>query len=215
MVKHGEGVPLHLEQLTRSVLSADVLKLSADGGTYTLTGNLSDLALPTSLENAIRANMDALFKAEPSVKVLLELATVLGGNFTMRVMRPLWAMAEGGDDESLNKALMIAMKKKMLTSMSSKGYAPAGRNRKSSIGENMQIAFLHLRVLDVAQGMLLKQQKQQLHAMAYSVLSDESLGLDTAPEELGHHARAAANFNEAARCYRQAGVVFKKQGVNA
>jgi len=112
VVKHGEGVPLHLEQLTRSVLVSDVLKLSADGGSYALTGNLSELALPTSLENAIRANMDALFKAEPSVKVLLELAAVLGGKFTMRVMTPLWAMAEGGDDESLNKALMIAMKRR-------------------------------------------------------------------------------------------------------
>jgi len=45
IVKHGEGVPLHLEQLTRSVLVSDVLQLSADGGNCSLTGNLSELAL--------------------------------------------------------------------------------------------------------------------------------------------------------------------------
>ena len=54
-------------------------------------------------------------------------------------------MADGGDDDALQVAIMVTMKKKMLTSMSSKGYAPVGRNRKSSIGENMVFAFVHLR----------------------------------------------------------------------
>ena len=71
--------------------------------------------------------------------------------------------------------------------MSSKGYAPVGRNRKSSIGENMQFAFVHLRILDVAKSALLKQQKISLHEMAYAVLTDEQLGLDTPPEELANH----------------------------
>jgi len=39
-VRHGQGVPLHLEQLTRSVLVSDMMKISADGRKYTLTGNL-------------------------------------------------------------------------------------------------------------------------------------------------------------------------------
>jgi len=202
VVKHGEGVPLHLEQLTRSVLVSDVLKLSADGGSYTLTGNLSDLALPTSLENAIRANMDALFKTEPDVKLLIELCAVVGGNFTMSVMKELWGMADGGDDDRLSKALMIAMKKKMLTSMSSKGYAPVGRSRKSSIGENMQFAFVHLRILDVAKGMLLKQQKVQLHEIVYEVLSSD--GHNTPPEELAIHKEGSGELKSATALLKQA-----------
>ena len=128
--------------------------------------------------------------------MLLELAAVLGGSFTMSVMTPLWQLAEGGDDESLNKALMVAMKKKMLTSMSSKGYAPVGRNRKSSIGENMVFAFVHLRILDVAKSALLKQQKISLHEIAYEVLSSPEHGAPD--EELAVHKEAAGDLLGAA-----------------
>jgi len=164
VVKHGEGVPLHLEQLTRSVLSSDVLKLSADGTSYSLTGNLSELALPTSLENAIRGNLDNIGKADPTVKLLIELTAVLGGHFRMEEMAELWRLADdsGGGDESLQRALMIAMKKRVITSISSKGYVPSGRNRKSSAGENIQFMFMHLRILDVVATNMLKARAAEL-----------------------------------------------------
>ena len=124
----------------------------------------------------------------------------------MSYMAQIWSLADGGDAESLNKALMIAMKKKVLTSMSSKGYAPVGRNRKSSIGENMQLAFVHLRILDVCKGMLLKQKKVEMHQICYEVLSADA---ETADAVLGMHKKEAGDFPEAAQHYRKAAVESK------
>jgi len=137
---------------------------------------------------------------EPKVKLLVELCAVLGGKFTMHTMKELWSLSEGGDDEDLNNALMVAIKKKVLTSMSSKGYAPVGRNRKSSIGENVVFAFVHLRILDVCSGMLLKQQKVQLHAMCAEAFSSD--GMQTEPE--ARHLNESEEYERAVAYWRQA-----------
>ena len=76
----------------------------------------------------------------------------------------------------------------------------------------MQFAFVHLRILDVCAGMLLKQQKVQLHEMAFTVLSDESLGLDTAPEVLAMHKLEACEFKAAAGYYEAARVAMLTKG---
>jgi len=91
------------------------------------------------------------------------------------------------------------MKKKVLTSMSSKGYAPVGRNRKSSICENMVFAFVHLRILDVAKAMLLKNQRIQLNEMAFTVLSSSEISPPTAPEVLAMHKFETGDYREAAK----------------
>ena len=139
--------------------------------------------------------MDALFKQEPDVKLLVELCAIMGGSLTMNIAKGAWALM-GAEEDKMQPALMTAMKNKMLTSLSSKGYAPAGRDRKSSIGENPVFSFVHLRIGDVAIGSILKQREKELHDICYEVLSSEE---HNAPAEvLGAHKEAVGDVKAAA-----------------
>ena len=142
--------------------------------------------------------MDALFKQEPDVKLLVELCAVMGGSLTMRVAKDAWALM-GAEEDKMQPALMSSMKNKMLTSLSSKGYAPAGRDRKSSIGENLVFSFVHLRIGDVAIGSILKQRKKELHEICYEVLSSEEH--NAPPEVLAAHKEAIGDAKTAADFY--------------
>ena len=158
--------------------------------------------MTASVENAIRANIDALGTKQPAVKLLLELCSVLGGEYKMAAMQPLWQLADGGSDAELQQALMVATKKKLLTSMSSKGYAPAGRNRKSSVGETMQFQFVHLRILDVCLSSVLKARSNELHQHCSEFLSADAKNVK--PEVLAWHLGEAEQHERALGYWRMA-----------
>ena len=62
----------------------------------------------------------------------------------------------------------------------------------------MQFAFVHLRILDVAKGSMLKAHKMQLHELCYTVLSSDEVG-DTALEVLASHKEHAGDLRAAVK----------------
>jgi len=168
--------------------------------------SLKDLKLPTSLENAVRANLDSLFTQEPAVKLLVELTTTLGGTFTMDFMAMMWQQADGAEDD-LQKALMFALKKKLLSSLSSRGFT-SGARRKSSIGEGLTFAFAHLKTQDVMSESMLKARKQELHELAISVLVNQDENVP--PEVLAFHAEESGDLELAAKEWRRAAAIAKQ-----
>jgi predicted ATPase len=62
LVDKTDGVPLYVEEMTKVILEAGVLQESHDG--YALTGPLTPLAIPSTLQDSLMARLDRLGAAE-------------------------------------------------------------------------------------------------------------------------------------------------------
>ena len=77
-----DGVPLFVEELTKSVLESGVLREEADG--YVLDGALPPFAIPTSLRDSLMARLDRL----ASVRLVAQIGAAIDGNFPTRCCEP-------------------------------------------------------------------------------------------------------------------------------
>jgi predicted ATPase len=88
LVARTDGVPLFVEELTKTVLEAGGLQEEADH--YDLTGSLPTLAIPATLQDALRARLDRL----PEGKLVAQLGAVLGRTFAYALLQAVAPMDE-------------------------------------------------------------------------------------------------------------------------
>ncbi|AUX40927.1 protein kinase [Sorangium cellulosum] len=88
IVRRADGVPLHVEELTRMVLESGTLREEA--GRYVLSAPLSEIAIPTSLRALLAARLDRLGRAKETAQI----AAVLGREFTCELLA---AVSQGGE----------------------------------------------------------------------------------------------------------------------
>ena len=75
IVAKTDGVPLYVEELTKMLLASDLLRAEAEH--YVLTGPLSTMAIPETLQDSLMARLDQLTTA----KEVAQLGAVLGREF--------------------------------------------------------------------------------------------------------------------------------------
>src|SRR4029450_8124975 len=75
LVEKTDGVPLFVEEMTKAILESDHLK-EVDGH-YELTGALSTLVIPATLQDSLMARLDRLVTA----KAVAQYAAVIGRQF--------------------------------------------------------------------------------------------------------------------------------------
>ena len=134
----------------------------------------SDLPLPDTVQGLIAARIDGL---PPQEKALLQHAAVLGKVF--------WPGALGSPDE----ALVHALERKEFVR----------RDRRSAIAGELQYAFLHALVRDVAYGQIPRVERVERHVRAAEWLA--SLPADRSEDRsdlLAHHYREALALADAA-----------------
>jgi len=90
-----DGVPLFIEELTKTVLESGLLREGADH--FELTGPLPSLAIPSTLYASLLARLDRL----AAVKDVAQIGAVIGREFSY----PLMAAAAALSEKSLNAAL--------------------------------------------------------------------------------------------------------------
>ena len=112
-----------------------------------IAGDLSSLALPATLEDALSIRLSSLNEDE-DVQRVLWLAAVLGGQFQMDEMRILWALrAPVAPDNALRAAMGKVLQQRVIVSRGSSGYmAPRERRRSSVAGSKLVYAFSHLKI---------------------------------------------------------------------
>ena len=76
IVSRTDGIPLFLEELTRTVLESGLLREERDG--FVLTGPLQPLAIPTTLHASLLARLDRL----APVRTLAQVGAALGRQFS-------------------------------------------------------------------------------------------------------------------------------------
>ena len=182
IVMRADGIPLFVEELTRTVLDSGLLQLERDR--YVVAGGLPPHAIPTSLKDSLMARLDRL----ASVKEVAQIGAVIGREFS----RQLLAQVSDLSDEDLEDALERLRGAELLFR---KGETP-----------NASYLFKHALVRDAAYESLLKGRRRHLHARIARLLDD---GLPdqraVEPEVLAHHYTEASLPERAATHWQRAG----------
>ena len=169
-----DGVPLFVEELTTTVLESGLL--SEAGDRYELTGPLSSLAIPATLQDSLMARLDRL----APVKEVAQVAAVIGREFPhdlLAVVAPL-----GGD--ALRQALGQL--------------EAAGLIFARGAGDGTAYAFKHALVRDAAYRSLLKSRRRELHGRIAAALEERfPKAAEAQPELLAHHLAEAGQAERA------------------
>ena len=174
-----DGVPLFVEELTKTVLESDLL-VEQDGA-FVLKGPLDRLAIPSSLHDSLMARLDRL---QP-VKEVAQTAACIGREFDYRLLAAILPSLSGAKLQAALDRLTAA------ELVFRRGTPP-----------DATYTFKHALVRDAAYESLLKTKRQQAHARVVEALegsrTDATAG--AAPEIIAHHA-TEAGLTEAAITY--------------
>jgi predicted ATPase len=150
IVDRTDGVPLFVEELTKSVLESGLLREETD--CYMLDRALSPLAIPTSLHDSLMARLDRL----ASVRLVAQIGAAIGREFPYELLR---AVSRLPADE-----LRIALARLVASELVFQRGTPP----------EAIYAFKHALVQDAAHGSLLRSARQQLHAQIAEALETQS-----------------------------------------
>ena len=182
IVAQTDGVPLFVEELTKSVLESGLLRESGDR--YLLETPLPALAIPTSLRDSLLARLDRL----SPVKDLIQIGACIGREFAYELV----ARVATGRDEPLDEGL------RRLTE--------SGMVHRRGTPPDATYTFKHALVQDAAYDSLLKSRRQQLHArIAQALEQDFAARVANEPELLAHHYSQAGNPTASIPWWRDAG----------
>jgi class 3 adenylate cyclase/predicted ATPase len=169
-----DGVPLYVEELTKTILGSGVL--SEAGDHYALTGPLSAVAIPATLQESLMARLDRL----PKVREVAQLGAVLGREFTYEMLRALAEVEEPTLREGLGQLVDAEL-------LYQRGRPPRAR-----------YFFKHALVQDAAYQSLLRRTRQLYHERVAKLLATRSAeSVDTEPELLAYHYAGAGLAKEA------------------
>jgi predicted ATPase len=84
-----DGVPLFVEELTKSVLESGVLREEAER--YVLDRALPSLAIPMTLQDSLMARLDRL----ASVRLVAQMGAAIGREFSYALLRAVSRLSEG------------------------------------------------------------------------------------------------------------------------
>jgi predicted ATPase len=172
-----DGVPLFIEELTKTVLESGLLREADDR--YELTGPLPPLANPSTLHASLLARLDRL----ASVKDVAQIGAAIGREFSYALIAAVAALPE----RDLNAALAQLVDAELIFQ---RGVPP-----------DATYQFKHALVQDAAYASLVRSRRQQLHALIARALVEQfPETADIEPEIVAHH-YAEAGLPDAAIDY--------------
>ena len=192
IIDRADGVPLFVEELTKSVLESQLVQDVGDR--HIAVGGVPPLAVPASLLDSLTARLDRLGPA----KEIAQIGAVIGREFS----HPLLAAAAPESANSLQASLAQLVASGVIFVS---GEAP-----------DATYTFKHALVRDAAYATLSRGKRQRLHTRIADALENGfALTVETQPELLAHHL-AEAGFTERAIDYlRRAGQRSIERSANA
>ncbi|HEX9647254.1 MAG TPA: adenylate/guanylate cyclase domain-containing protein, partial [Alphaproteobacteria bacterium] len=168
IVERGDGVPMFIEELTRTVLASGFLE--ERDGRYELAGELPPVAIPASLQDSLMARLDRL----GAYKEVAQIGAMLGRSFRADVL----AAVSGLDADTLGEALAALVAGELLLQ---RGLPP-----------HASYVFRQALVQEVAYQSLLRSRRQALHKQIAEVIEARFPDVAEAePEALARHYQAA------------------------
>jgi len=165
-----DGVPLFIEELTKTVLESGALTKTET--TYELKGPLDKLTIPTTLHDSLMARLDRL---QP-VKEVAQMAACIGREFSYSLLQSISPLTADALQQALDQLISAEL-------IFRRGVVPAAT-----------YTFKHALVRDAAYESLLKSRRQAIHGSLVEALENTGTA---APELVAHHA-TRAKLNETA-----------------
>jgi len=177
-----DGVPLFVEELTKSVLESGLLR--EEGDRYVLDSALPTLAIPTSLHAPLLARLDRL----ASVHLVAQIGAAIGREFSYALLRVISRVPE--------EELLTALDRLVTSELVFKRGTPP----------DAIYTFKHALVQDAAHGSLLRSTRQQLHAQIAEALETHCPELmENQPEIFAQHYAEAGFVEKSIACWGNAG----------
>jgi tetratricopeptide (TPR) repeat protein len=181
IVAKTDGVPLFVEELTKTVLESGVLR-EEDGG-YVLASALTPLAIPSTLQDSLMARLDRL----APVKETAQVAAAIGREFSYRLLEAV--------SPTKGVELQVALAQLMTAELIHGRGAPP----------EASYVFKHALVQDTAYGSLLRSRRQRIHADIARALEEKFADqVDAAPAIIAHHYAEAGLPEPAGRYWLEA-----------
>jgi len=173
-----DGVPLFVEELTKTILESGALK--EEGERLVLNGPLSAIAIPATLHDSLMARLDRL---QP-IKEVAQTAACIGREFSHGLLAQISHLS----DAELYTAL--------------DGLIAAELIYRRGLPPEATYLFKHALVRDAAYESLLKEKRRAVHARILTALETDTT---IAPEVLAFHAEAANFIDRATDLWEAAG----------
>jgi tetratricopeptide (TPR) repeat protein len=183
-----DGVPLFVEELTKSILESGELKEAGDH--YEYTGFARPVTIPATLKDSLMARLDRFMP----VKEVAQIGAAIGREFSYELIAAVAPIPQAQLDDSLVQ----------LTA--------SGLAFRRGTPPNAVYTFKHALVQDAAYDSLLKSRRQELHAKIARVIETRVPNIKTTePEVLAHHLTAAGLAEVAIPLWQAAGELALKR----
>jgi class 3 adenylate cyclase/tetratricopeptide (TPR) repeat protein len=187
-----DGVPLFVEELTKTVLESGLLKDNGDH--YVLSGPLPPLGIPSTLHDSLMARLDRL----APIKETAQIGACIGREFTHELIAAISPLPGPKLTEALEQLVQSQL-------IFRQGTPP-----------DATYIFKHALVQDAAYGSLLKSKRQQLHAqIAQALVGPSSQGADARPEFIAHQFTEAGMVAQAIQWWAKAADQAGQHSANA
>jgi len=182
ILERTDGVPLFIEELTKTVLESGLLQ-ECDGA-YVLERPLPALAIPKTLHASLMARLDR----SPPVREVAQIGAVAGRDFHYELLNAVAGLMRDHLEEALNQLVQSEL-------IFRRGEIP-----------HAVYSFKHVLVRDAAYASLLKNRRGHLHAAIANALEQHFPEIvQTQPETLAHHLTEAGLIEKAIEYWLLAG----------
>ncbi len=182
IIDRTDGVPLFIEELTKTVVESGLVVEAGDR--YAAMGPVAPLAIPTTLQASLLARLDRL----ASTREVVQIAAALGRQFSHELISTVATMPQ----RQLENALAQLVDAELIFR---RGTPP-----------DAEYTFKHALVQDAAYTTLLRGRRRELHARIARSLEDDFADVAAAqPEVLARHCAEAGFIDNAITYYRKSG----------
>jgi class 3 adenylate cyclase len=178
IVDRTDGVPLFIEELTKTVLESDIVVETGDH--YAVKRSVAPLAIPATLYASLLARLDRL----ASTREVAQIGAAFGRQFSHKLINAVAAAPQQEIDDALAQLVSAEL-------IFRRGTPP-----------DAEYTFKHALVRDAAYSTLLRSRRQHIHGRIAKVLEREFPELPiTQPETLAQHCAEGGLLEEAIAYY--------------
>ncbi len=183
-----DGVPLFVEELTKSILESGELREAGDH--YEYEGSARSLTIPATLRDSLMARLDRFLP----VKEIAQIGAAIGREFSYELIAAVAPMPQAQLDDSLVQLSELGLAFR-------RGTPP-----------DAVYTFKHALVQDAAYDSLLKSRRKELHGKIARVIEQRLPNIKaTEPELLAHHLTEAGLAEAAIPLWQAAGALALKR----
>jgi class 3 adenylate cyclase/tetratricopeptide (TPR) repeat protein len=192
IVAKTDGVPLFVEELTKTVLESGLLR--EEQGGYVVNRALTPLAIPSTLQDSLMARLDRL----APVKEIAQIGAAIGREFSYRLLETVAPIKSAALQDALGQLMAAEL-------IHGRGTPPEA-----------SYVFKHALVQDTAYSSLLRSRRQRIHADIARALGERFADkVDAAPAIVAHHYAEAGLVELAMRAWLAAAELAQSRSAHA